>query len=237
MGPIEARVQPPEQYKYQLCNFGKRPEGTPAPTIYNGSEYLYPVLHLLNQEYSRFVHECKLQILDENNIAAHRRRIVATEERLRYCLHNLTVLGDHQDPEIQYIERYIKQLIDLSKQLKKDADDWLEMETRMQNKEAARENLKTALETRDEARASGQVAKNVWRLTLLAFVFIPLNFATSAFAMHLQLLGFHEDDGGLPAWPFFVVAVILELLVLCVFAAMSGNLVKIWTFCKMRLGS
>jgi Mg2+ and Co2+ transporter CorA len=231
LGPIETKAQPPEGYKLALCNFGKRPEGTPTPLIYNGSEYLYPVLHLLNKEYSRFLHNLKLQVLNENNITAHRRRVVATQERLRYCLHNLNVLGDQRNPETNDIERYFEYLIDLTKQLKEDADDWLEKETRMQNKEAAEKNLKTAIEARDEARESTELGKNVWRLTLLAFIFIPLNFMTSAFAMHLQLLGFHVDDGGLPTWPFFAVAVPIELLVLFLFGAMSGYLVKAWRGC------
>lgn len=102
----------------------------------------------------------------------------------------------------------------------------------MQNKKAAEKNLKTATEARDEARASRELAENVWRLTLLAFIFIPLNFVTSAFAMHLRLLGFHEDDGGLPTWPFFAVAVPMELLVLFLFGAMSGYLVQTWRKCR-----
>jgi len=228
LGPIKAKTQPSEDYKLQLCNFGKRAAGTPPPTVYNGSEYFYPVLHLLNKEFSDFLHNLKLQELNEENIATHHRRVVATEERLRYGLHNLTVLSDCRNPETIDIERHVIHLIGLSKQLKEDSDDWLEQATRLQNKEAAEKNLKTAIEARDEARTATELARNVWRLTLLAFIFIPLNFMTSAFAMHLRLLGFSENDGGLPTWSFFVVAVPVELLVLFLFRAISGYLVKVW---------
>lgn len=157
-------------------------------------------------------------MLDENNITSHRRLVVATQESLRYCSHNVPVLD---------IGRYFGYLIGLTKQL----TGWrrrLECRT-----EAAGKNLKTAIEAKDEARASTELAKNVWGLTLLAFVFIPLNFMTSAFAVHLWLLGFHEDDGRLRTWLFFAVAVSIELLVLFFFRAISENLVKTWRRCGL----
>lgn len=36
--------------------------------MYNGSEYLYPVLHLLNKEYSRFLHNLKMQAFNETSL-------------------------------------------------------------------------------------------------------------------------------------------------------------------------
>lgn len=77
----------------------------------------------------------------------------------------------------------------------------------------ADENLATAIESNKEALASRRLAESAWRLTILAFAFIPLNFVSSAFAMHLTALGFSD---GLELWKFFAAAVPVEVSVVVI---------------------
>lgn len=58
----------------------------------------------------------RITILDKNNIAGHRSRVVATVDRLKYCLYNLIILGDHRNPEMMDIETTFRYLINLAKQ-------------------------------------------------------------------------------------------------------------------------
>jgi hypothetical protein len=60
----------------------------------------------------------------------------------------------------------------------------------------------------EEARESKASALGVNRLTKLAFIYIPLNFATSALGMNLTIFG----TGDVPFWAFCLLAAILVLL-------------------------
>jgi hypothetical protein len=90
----------------------------------------------------------------------------------------------------------------------------------------AEKNLEVVVEANVEAHALNRLAESAWHLTILAFIFIPLNSASSTSAMHLTAVAFSV---GLVLRRFFAVAVPLELVVL-ILAVLSGPL---WNYLRV----
>jgi hypothetical protein len=70
-----------------------------------------------------------------------------------------------------------------------------------------RVNQRAAILSLEESRKSIQMADSVRSLTQLAFVFIPLNFATSVYGANIQAFG----SGYVPIWALIVTVLLIGM--------------------------
>ncbi len=85
--------------------------------------------------------------------------------------------------------------------------------------------------TIEESRKAIEQSERVKKLTILATLFIPLNFSSSLFGMNIEVLG----QGHLAFWWFFVLCVPITLFAyifyLWDFQALKNQWRKLWRVC------
>ncbi|KAK1756189.1 hypothetical protein QBC47DRAFT_412763 [Echria macrotheca] len=100
-----------------------------------------------------------------------------------------------------------------------DMQDILDVALNFRDSVRDRIGRRTAILSLEESRKSIQMADSVKTLTQLAFIFTPLNFATSFFGANVQEFG----SGQVPIWAFISSVIAIGLTTLCVSLLWSRN--------------
>lgn len=88
-----------------------------------------------------------------------------------------------------------------------DSTNLIHEATRLRDAMKDRVNRRAAILSLEESRKSIKMADSVRSLTQLAFVFIPLNFATSIYGANIQAFG----SGYVPIWALIVTVLLLGI--------------------------
>jgi Mg2+ and Co2+ transporter CorA len=121
---------------------------------------------------------------------------------IRPSLQSLASFPCPESPKRTTIIRDFDDLLRQSEAVQRTLRDYLSRHVGMKSLEESRMAVL-------ESRKSIEQAESVKRLTQLAFVFLPLNLATSLFGMNMTEFG----TGNLHIWVFVAVALSLSLLV------------------------
>ncbi|PYI00244.1 hypothetical protein BO78DRAFT_439499, partial [Aspergillus sclerotiicarbonarius CBS 121057] len=160
----------------------------------------------LIQHLRRVVDEVEIEILDD---AKMEDRLILWRQLISRAQRELPELKASMEPFWDFLqttlpqsipERHANDLMEVVESLKRLPHDIDQMSGRLQVVSAALASNMSLLESRrsiDEAHA-------VARLTELAFVFVPLSFATSVFGMQIEPFA-----NPVPSWNFFLVAVLV----------------------------
>jgi hypothetical protein len=86
--------------------------------------------------------------------------------------------------------------------------------------------VELASEQLEEAKQSKATAKNLGKLSHLAFLYLPLNFVCAMLGMNLSIFG----QGQVPVWVFFVLVVLFSLLTYfpIYLAAIDTRRLRLW---------
>jgi len=156
-------------------------------------------------------------------------RISVLRERMAYNRDNLPDKDSLSlyDVELQTARDNANCALEQIEELQAAVDRRIRLLSDLKQLEVAEDHLNSAKEGISLARTASH-------LTVLAFIFVPLNFSTSVFAMHIKPLGF--DDGAVPLWYFVALAFPLELVALVVLLRLSGSHIDVVSLC-LRLST
>jgi Mg2+ and Co2+ transporter CorA len=174
------------------------------------------------ENFYAYIYELSLRVFEEEQFSAGESEVIAAQQRLRYCMSNISILCSPENPATAQLLTDFEHVLRLAQELREDfkvkhdqQNTALQIHASERNIAMAQAGIRLSEKGVLLADQSVSLARNARNLTILAFLFIPLSFVTGLFSMHVKEMGFPTD--GRPIWHFFAVSVPLEIIAMFIY--------------------